>query len=146
MWVESSESPTAAAAAAPRLLEFGTTATVALLQGSALRVGNAGDSLAVLGTQAGGALGAKLVAVEHNCMNSDELARVTAEAGERVHGCPASGYLKITEGKHRVSEGRGRGRGRGLEESSRRLWEGSLSAPDSPPLPVWTTRRVSSSE
>lgn len=98
-----------AASSAHRVFEFGSTCTVALLDGQALCVANVGDSLAVLARGAGGDLAGKLVCVEHNCRDAGECERVEEEAGAAVEACRATGYLRVAEGKHRVRRPGARG-------------------------------------
>jgi len=83
-----------------RLLELGTTATLAVLQGRHLLVANVGDSAAVLGsrTAAGGYEGLE-VSERHWGLNPDEARRVTASVGRRVELLRSDGYLAVAAGR-----------------------------------------------
>ncbi|KFM25536.1 putative protein phosphatase 2C 12 [Auxenochlorella protothecoides] len=84
-----------------RILEYGTTATVALVQGRALALANVGDSLAVVGREEGGAYHVDLVSTRHYGADSGERARLAAEVGDAVAVESEDGYISVREGRMR---------------------------------------------
>ncbi|KDD73786.1 hypothetical protein H632_c1838p0, partial [Helicosporidium sp. ATCC 50920] len=85
--------------ACARILEYGTTATVVLVQGRHAVVANVGDSLAVLGTDVGDTYGGEVVCQRHYVADPDERARLMAEAGDRVACDGEDGYMMVTHGR-----------------------------------------------
>lgn len=84
-----------------RLLEFGTTCTVALLQGSTLAVANVGDSSAVLGRKKGTLCSSQSLTVRHWGGNPDEVRRVMVKHSAHVSFLRDDGYLSIDQGQWR---------------------------------------------
>ncbi|KAL4422971.1 hypothetical protein ABPG75_009168 [Micractinium tetrahymenae] len=90
-----------AAHAGSRMLEFGTTATLAIVQGTSLAIGNVGDSLAVLGREEGEEYLADVVTERHFGWDPAERARVEAACGDSATVSQDDGYLIVEEGRLR---------------------------------------------
>lgn len=82
-----------------RMLEFGTTATVALVQGRAVAVANVGDSLAVLGSERDDAYHVDLLSRRHWGGDAGERKRIEEEVGDSAKLEDDDGYLTVTQGR-----------------------------------------------
>ena len=82
-----------------RVLEYGTTATVALVQGRGVAVANVGDSLATLGSEQGGAYHVNLLTRRHWGGDAGERARLERDFGKLVRLEDEDGYLTVNEGR-----------------------------------------------
>lgn len=84
-----------------RMLEFGCTATVAVVQGNTILLGNVGDSAAVLGTDTGTSYTARLLTERHNGHVACEAQRVRGTQPGEVEvkdGPRGDGYLQVLSG------------------------------------------------
>lgn len=82
-----------------RLLEFGTTCTLAVLQDQQLLIANVGDSSAVIGRRKqNGGHSATTLTVHHWGSNTKEAHRVMDAAGRKVKILP-DGYLAVAAGR-----------------------------------------------
>ncbi|PRW20200.1 phosphatase 2C 12 [Chlorella sorokiniana] len=84
-----------------RLLEFGTSATLALVQGRSLVVADVGDSLAVLGREEGDQYVGEIVSVRHFGWDEGERQRLQEQCGDSVSIAGEDGYLTVEEGRLR---------------------------------------------
>lgn len=85
---------------AERLLEFGTTCTVAVLHQGRLLLGNAGDSSAVLGSrQPDGTYSGEEITVRHWGLNHEEAQRIMSSKAGRVEILEQDGYLSVAAGR-----------------------------------------------
>ena len=82
-----------------RVLEYGTTATVALVQGRGVAVANVGDSLATLGSEQDGAYHVRLLTRRHWGGDAGERARLERDFGRLVRLEDEDGYLTVNEGR-----------------------------------------------
>ncbi|KAK9840651.1 hypothetical protein WJX81_007029 [Elliptochloris bilobata] len=90
----------ASARAGARLLECGTTCTLALLQGRSLAVANAGDSSAVLGwALPGGGYEAEELTVRHCCREAGEAERFRRDHSASIELLLADGYISVKQGR-----------------------------------------------
>lgn len=86
---------------ADRLLEFGTTCTLAVLQDQHLLIANVGDSSAVMGRRREhGGYTSMTLTVRHWGSNTHEAHRVMDAAGPRVKILP-DGYISVDGGRFR---------------------------------------------
>lgn len=82
-----------------RLLECGTTCTLALIQGDQLCVANVGDSAAALVSLTDdGDVAARMLTVDHNGMDRQEAARILGQYGHVASISDDRGYLSIRAG------------------------------------------------
>lgn len=82
-----------------RMLECGTTCTLALVQGDQLCLANVGDSSACLVSLTNdGDVAARLLTVDHNGMNEEEAARIRSQHSKFASISEDRGYLSIRSG------------------------------------------------
>lgn len=80
-----------------RMLDFGTTAVVAILVGDYLLVANVGDSECAIGKTSAGELKGCAITQVHNCDNEDEIDRIKKEFPDTEFS--EDGYLVVTHNK-----------------------------------------------
>lgn len=81
-----------------RVLEYGTTATVALVQGRDVVVANVGDSMASLGREDAGAYHVDLVSTRHYAADPAERARLEADHPDALDLSDPDGYISVKRG------------------------------------------------
>lgn len=85
--------------AGDRLLECGTTCTLAVVQGDQLCVANVGDSAAALiSLTDDGDVAARMLTTDHNGHNAGEVGRITTKHGHMARISDDRGYLSICAG------------------------------------------------
>lgn len=82
----------------PRLLEFGTTATLVIVQGETVVVAHVGDSLVAIGRRVDGGEGydGEFLTREHNGLDPEERQRLAEYAGKSMIVRAKDGYISVT--------------------------------------------------
>eukprot|EP00879_Flechtneria_rotunda_P015863 GHRR01016590.1.p1 GENE.GHRR01016590.1~~GHRR01016590.1.p1 ORF type:complete len:233 (+),score=75.21 GHRR01016590.1:1096-1794(+) len=81
-----------------RLLECGTTCTLAMFQADRVCIANVGDSSAVLVSLSDDDVVARFVTVDHNGNNNEEVQRINTQHSRVAEICNDSKYLRIHTG------------------------------------------------
>lgn len=81
-----------------RLLECGTTCTMAVVQGDRLCIANVGDSAAALVSLVDGDVEARFLTTDHNGRNDEEAQRITRDHGRMARISEDRGYLSVFAG------------------------------------------------